>query len=329
MSISKINFTSQRKEIDIPQWVNRNQAQKREYAKTARIQQYDTYTPSKKSRKKHKNNLQKRLLLLATVAGVSGFAAPKVINNHQTNHSEIVLDDNTTNDNEITIKITQDDNDTDYKQPSKSCKDNEVVFLENEIIENLNQIDDYDKKLEIKAVELLETIKEKDKEADFHLENLRNSFNQSDIENLKFLIHLAQSPTWGNDCIDPLLFYAQICQESDCDSNALGDFSKRKQEYLARGFGQFHECAVDEVNEQIEKGTFSDFLYNNGEKYSYDDRTDPKKALEMMILLLRYDAQCTNSTDEMLAMYNRGHKNGFREEEGKNYVDKVYNRIGD
>lgn len=175
--------------------------------------------------------------------------------------------------------------------------------------------------------ELLNDIYSKDESASEHLSSLSNALNMSESEVSRYLINLSQSEQFGNGCINPLTFYAQICQESNCNPNVEGDYSKKQGKYLALGFGQFHTCAVDEVNRQIKNGTYGDYTYNNGEDYTYEDRSNPKKSLEMMALLLRYDASKTDDENGMLAMYNQGNKNGINTKDGQNYVAAVLGRI--
>lgn len=310
MSISKINFTSSNY-IDVPSWVNdKNKPKARTYTLryNSRPLQYDEFEISNKprSRKKQKTYSKARVIALLMAAGLLS-QTPK-LNNFFDNKSDIVtVEDDSKNEN------------------------NPVICIETEAPEEISKEaieETIESKENIQAARLLDNIKNSDIHAPERLEKLTNALNLDELEVADFLIHLCESEKWGNNCIDPLLFYAQICQESNAEFDALGDYSKRTGEYLAFGYGQFHECAVDEVNNQIEKGFFGEYLYNNGQKYTYEDRINPKKALEMMILLLRYDASKTDSKDAMLAMYNQGHKNGINTQQGQEYVDAVYSQIG-
>ena len=126
----------------------------------------------------------------------------------------------------------------------------------------------------------------------------------------EYLTELCESPDFGNGCITPTLLFAQMYQESGFNPTIVGDGG------AALGLGQFHKVAVDEVNNQ----------YNTN--YTYEDRANPKKAIEMMTLLLRYDYKCTGSTEGMLAMYNQGHPDAINEPKGQAYVRHVYEKIG-
>ena len=143
-----------------------------------------------------------------------------------------------------------------------------------------------------------------------NFDKLCNELGMSKEETAAYLSNLCTAEEWGNGCIDPVLLTAQICQESGFDADIYGDSG------LALGLGQFHECAVDEVNNQY------------GTNYTYADRANPTKALEMMVLLLKYDHKRTNGdTDAMLAMYNQGNPNGINTSAGQNYVKHVKSRI--
>ena len=308
MSISKINFASS-SYIDVPSWVNDRSKSKRMYQARYNVKtpKYDEFENSNKprSRKKQKTYSKARVMALLMAAGLLS-QAPK-LNDFFDNNNDIIIVEN----------------------DSKN-EDNPVIYIETkapkEVMETAQKT--IESKDNIQAARLLENIKKSDIHAPERLKKLTNALNLNELEVANFLIHLCESEKWGNNCIDPLLFYAQICQESNAEFDALGDYSKLTGEYLALGYGQFHECAVDEVNNQIENGIYGEHLYNNGQKYTYEDRINPKKALEMMILLLRYDANRTNSQDAMLAMYNQGHKNGINTQQGQEYVDAVYNQIG-
>lgn len=133
--------------------------------------------------------------------------------------------------------------------------------------------------------------------------------NMTEEETADYLTQLCESEDWANGVTYPSLFLAQISRESKYDPNAVGDGG------LAIGLGQFHTCAVDEVNNRFHTN------------YTYQDRKDPFKALEMMSLLLRYDYSQTKSTYGMLAMYNQGHP-ALDTEAGQNYVKNVLAEIG-
>jgi len=198
-----------------------------------------------------------------------------------------------------------------------------------EEIDKTNSINITNNDTEYKTAEsLTKAIYEADDEAEIHMSRLCSALDMTEDEVSAYLINLTQSEQYGNGCINPLVFYAQICQESGCISDAKGDKSKTTGEYKAVGLGQFHTIAVDQVNNMIESGKYGDYTYNDGEKYTYADRTDPQKALEMMVLLLRYDASQTDDENGMLAMYNQGNSNGIETTDGKNYVKAVFSQIG-
>lgn len=140
-------------------------------------------------------------------------------------------------------------------------------------------------------------------------DKLCSTLGKSREDTMAYLTDLCESEEWGNGCIDPVTLCAQIRQESGYNASIVGDSG------LALGLGQFHECAVQEVNNQY------------GTSYTSSDRSNPTKALEMMVLLLRYDYKCTGSTDGMLAMYNQGNANGINTSGGKSYVNAVYSRL--
>ncbi len=337
-NISKINFTSnQYYSNNIKKTRNSNSQNKRcaqFYTIDSRFDDEFIRRTDLKSRKKQKSNhlVPKSLMILAASLGIST-VAPKAIAFISGNNEAAVISAEGAQMTDLDYilepemsQMSQEDY-CEFIKYAMSEQDSNVN-IEDEPVAAVNAPEDNGYALE--AEKLLNDILEKDEFSSEHLENLKKSFNYelSEIEILSNLVYLCDSEQWGNNCIDPLTFYAQLCQESDCKSDALGDYSKSKDEYLALGFGQFHKCAVDEVNKQIEAGTYGDYCYNQGEEYTLEDRKDPEKALEMMILLLRYDASKTDSTEAMLAMYNRGHKGGINTMDGKEYVRKVYGRIG-
>lgn len=353
MNVSKINlinFTSSKKEIDIPSWVNEGHNKKP--ARQSRPSR-DEFTSSRRprSRKRRKQFLPAKFIAMLVATIGIGSQAPKVINHFVQDDKNITTDKNSNENFDLstianTVNETQDiyieipsieTGETTAGIPFEDGIPNvPKEYVDGEIIDDENIVNaiyygEIKSDLDIKAQKLLENIYEQDEYAKEHLENFRESFSYEKSENdiAKMLINLCESSQWGDNCIDPLTFYAQICQESNCETDALGDFSKKSQQYLAVGFGQCHECAVDEVNEHIKKGTFGPFEYNNGAQYKYSDRSNPKKGLEIMILYLRYCSNRTNSTKAMLAMYNRGTKNGINTPEGKEYVRAVYSQLGE
>ena len=159
------------------------------------------------------------------------------------------------------------------------------------------------------ADQALLELENKQGDVSVYFDNFCNSLDLTEQEAMHYITYLCNSPEWADGCITPLLFLADIMHESEYDPDKVGDGG------AALGFGQFHKIAVDQVNM-----TF-------GTDYTYEDRQDPQKALEMMALLMRYCADCTNSTEGMLAMYNVGHPGAINTSKGKAYVSAVYGRL--
>lgn len=300
MNVSKINFTS-RKELDVPSWVNRTPEEKRIYQN--RINNQDEFVTSKSRKKQKTTNLA--MLKLLTALAVLGITSCSIKVNTGNSNKEIPL--------ETIVETTQ----------SVPLPTFEIPVQIDETEASLPVYDE----MQEKAQNLLDEIKIADEYSDIRLEKMQEALGMDSIDVAKLLIEMCESPIWGNGCIEPLLFYAQIAQESNCEFDKLGDYNKKTGIYDALGYGQFHKCAVDEVNNQIECGRYEDYLYNDGEKYTYEDRKDPKKALEMMSLYLRYIDDRTNSTDAMLAMYNGGSKNFIKTSKGQEYVRNIYKQI--
>ncbi len=141
-------------------------------------------------------------------------------------------------------------------------------------------------------------------------DNLCEVFGKSREEMADYLTEMCMSEEWGNGCISPSLLIGQIYNESSYRPACVGDSG------AAVGLSQFHKVAVDEVNRVFKTN------------YTYEDRTNPEKSIEMMVLLLKHCKKQTGTTDGMLAMYNRGHKTGINEIQGKHYVEHVYSQIG-
>ncbi len=157
--------------------------------------------------------------------------------------------------------------------------------------------------------ELLDTIKNLGYPATTFFDRLCEQMGMDEKEVTDLLTEMSTSEKWGNGCVTPELLFAQICNESGCDIDAVGDNG------AAVGLGQFHECAVDEVNNQF------------GTHYTYEDRKDPVKALEMMALLLRYDYTSTgNSTIGMYTKYASGNTRNMSIGEG--YYERIQKKIG-
>ncbi len=207
---------------------------------------------------------------------------------------------------------------------AKAEQEEQIKEIDDEISTKQAELDDVNAKIdELKAEEtekenkvslgdgqeLLDALEEAGGDAYENFGKLCDELGMSEDEAAAYITELCESEEWGDGCIDPVLLCAQICQESGYDADIVGDSG------AALGLGQFHKCAVDEVNNQY------------GTNYTYSDRSDPEKALEMMVLLLKYDYSQTGSTDGMLAMYNQGHASAINESAGQNYVKNVYSRL--
>ena len=164
-------------------------------------------------------------------------------------------------------------------------------------------------KTPVETMSSLEKLEETGGELYIVYEDLCNALNMNEEDTMEYIENLCESPEWGNGCIDPIVFLADIFQESSNDPNKVGDSG------AALGFGQFHKVAVDQVNKTY------------GTNYTYADRVNPYKALEMMSLLLRYCRENTYSEKEMLAMYNQGYPNAINSADGQKYVEAVYSHI--
>ena len=188
---------------------------------------------------------------------------------------------------------------------------NDVQEIDEKITELKNQQKEEENSFTAgNGAEWLKKLQEAGGDAWNEFDTLCSTLGMSQEETMDYLTELCESEEWGNGCIDPVTLCAQIRQESGYNATIVGDSG------LAVGLGQFHECAVEEVNNQY------------GTNYTSADRSDPNKALEMMVLLLKYDYSKTGSTDAMLAMYNQGNPNGINTSGGQNYVSAVYSRLG-
>lgn len=125
-----------------------------------------------------------------------------------------------------------------------------------------------------------------------------------------YITELCESEEWGNGCIDPVIFCAQLCQESGYRADAVGDGGN------AVGLGQLWEIAVKEVNRVF------------GTNYSASDRNDAKKNLEIAILFLKEGYEATGTTEGMLGMYNQGTADKAYNSAAKSYVAAVMSRLG-
>lgn len=161
----------------------------------------------------------------------------------------------------------------------------------------------------IKAQDMLDSLAEVGGYAWDEFDILCKQFNLSDLEMASKLTYMCESEYWGNGCITPVVLCAQMYLESSYIADEIGDGG------AAVGLGQVHKCAVDDINRIFDTN------------YTYEDRSDPQKGLEMMILYDRICYKQTHDTGAMLAMYNAGHKDAINHEYGKNYVKNVYKQI--
>lgn len=156
--------------------------------------------------------------------------------------------------------------------------------------------------------EFLDTINNLGGNATTFYSRLCKEMGMNEKEVADYLTELSNSEQWANGCVSPIMLFAQICNESGCYADAVGDNG------AALGLGQFHECAVDEVNNQF------------GTNYTYADRANPKKALEMMSLLLKYDYNSSGSTVGMYTKYASGNTKNLNI--GETYISHLKAKIG-
>ena len=113
------------------------------------------------------------------------------------------------------------------------------------------------------------------------------------------------------------LLNAIACIESNCDDAAVGDGGEAVGRY------QIHKIYVDDVNRIA------------GTSYSYDDRYDPVKSKQMVIIYLThygdFYTRVTGKTPtaEVLARIHNGGPYGYRKKETTKYWNKVKKRIRD
>lgn len=176
-------------------------------------------------------------------------------------------------------------------------------------IEDIKEIEQTQSKEDKEAEKLLKKFEKTGGDAWDEFDVLCDVFGLNKKEMAKKLIYLCEDEEWGKNYVDPILLCAQMYQESSYQANQVGDNGE------AIGLGQIHKCAVDDVNRVFDTN------------YKYSDRSNPEKALEMMILYSRYCHVQAGSTNGMLAMYNAGHKDAIEHQYGKEYVKKVYSRI--
>jgi len=178
------------------------------------------------------------------------------------------------------------------------------------------------------AQNLYDDIYKLDQFADTRIENLVESFGMPKEEIMEYIVQMCIDPKFGNNCVEPILFYALLAGESNCISTQKGDLNKSTGEYRAWGFGQTHKITVDEVNNRIKMGSFGKHTYNNGKPYTYEDRLDAKKNIEITLLFLRHCHKLAKGcTDTMLATYNTGNPSGVNTVKGQNYIAHIYSQI--
>jgi hypothetical protein len=111
------------------------------------------------------------------------------------------------------------------------------------------------------------------------------------------------------------LLNAIACIESNCDDKAIGDGGEAVGRY------QIHKIYVDDVNRIA------------GTSYSYDDRYDPVKSEQMVIIYLThygdFYTRVTGKTPtaEVLARIHNGGPYGYRKKETIKYWNKVKKKI--
>ena len=158
--------------------------------------------------------------------------------------------------------------------------------------------------------ELLNQIKNSGGDAPAFLGNFCQSFGMSEQEVADYLVSICNDPNFGAGVLNPSWVYAQLCQESG--GRAVVPNSS---DPLAEGIAQFRTCAVDQVNQTY------------GTNYSYEDRNDPRKAVEMMTLLLKHNYNQTGSLEGATAMYYWGTTDAQYRPEGQQYLSHVLSHI--
>ncbi len=157
--------------------------------------------------------------------------------------------------------------------------------------------------------ELLDTINNLGGNAKLFYSRLCEQLGMDEKEVADYLTELSTSEQWADGCVSPIMLFAQICNESGCYADIYGD------DGAALGLGQFHECAVDEVNNQF------------GTHYTYADRSNPIKALEMMSLLLKYHYKSSGNSE--VGMYTKYASGNLRNLNiGERYIENLKAKIG-
>jgi soluble lytic murein transglycosylase-like protein len=112
--------------------------------------------------------------------------------------------------------------------------------------------------------------------------------------------------------VDPVILNAIICVESSHNARAVGDNGK------AVGLLQLHKIYVDDVNRIVGK-----------KKYSYADRWNPQKSVEMTVIYLRHYGERyerlteREATYEILARIHNGGPDGWEKPSTNKYWKKI------
>lgn len=357
MAISSISFRGTDDYPEIPEWVNRPYETRRQQMlaqmqteqdnpindelKTTRIKtspKRDVFISTKGKRVEKKEHRGLKITALFTAAAVAAtiYAGACAINRNSNSNTDDTTQpsisepyssetDDTSADNGIDVQdknpemqraVTSDDedmepNETPFSDVAAENNEKETMVESNDekSLDEPSENSLINDEFKGSGQALLDELKTLNGEAPKYYDKLCNALNMNKNDTADYLTQLCQSEKCANGCIEPSLFYAQIFRESGFDPDVIGDNG------AAIGLSQFHKCAVDEVNRQFDTN------------YTYQDRYDPIKSLEMMSLLLNYDYETTKSTYGMLAMYNQGHP-ALDEPDGIAYVQNVLAQIG-
>lgn len=132
---------------------------------------------------------------------------------------------------------------------------------------------------------------------------------EDDIETMKYLCTICYSEEWGDGCTNPLYLCAQIMQESGYDARKIASATD------AQGLVQQTPIAVREINR----------IYNT--KYTYADRLDGKKSIEMAILLLKNNTKETGTIGKALGMYYTGLAKYSAGSDAREYISNILKRF--
>ena len=165
---------------------------------------------------------------------------------------------------------------------------------------------------------LLNKLKEAGGDAFNMFGNLTSSLGfSSDEETADYIAKLCADEEFGNNTIDPVLFIAQMCQESGLSQYNADGSIKLGDNGRAYGLGQIHvECATDTA-----------VMRNHS--YTAEDRKDPRKNLEMAILCDRYWYEKTGSQQAALGCYFQGDVAKGTGSAGQGYYQACIQRLGE